>query len=300
MTLTDCITRYFTEVKPARADRVGAASDRTARCTAGSGLARSDRGIEAMSTSGSGGFSGCGKRKAELAHQPLEEGKRQVSERRQQLVLCTSGVYGEDYQRCQQACSVLGARLVSDWSDSVTHLVMLKMSWTPKFLAALASLRPIVNLQWIAQASEAGPTGQLPNVCDPQFAPIASGPSTEGVAVVRPERAALFRGRKYMALPGSDLSDTTKLLEKMGATCESWPTSLETDPGSFVAERAASGWHFLSPGDEKWPTSDEAKAAVAAGADLISPLLVRTSLIMAKRASVMQIQRSKAVEEHLK
>ena len=47
---------------------------------------------------------------------------------------------------------------------------------------------------------------------------------------------------------------------------------------AHVAERAAEGFHFIHGGDEKWPTSAEAKAAVHAGADVISPLLVRVSV----------------------
>ena len=120
----------------------------------------------------------------------------------------------------------------------------------------------------------------------------------DGVALIRPERASLFKHRKFISLPGGDLADTRSLLEKMGAMCEAWPAALgEEEPAAYVRRRASDGWDFLNSGDEKWPSSDEAKAAVAAGADLISPVLVRTSLIMAKRASVKQVQRSMEAEK---
>ena len=84
----------------------------------------------------------------------------------------------------------------------------------------------------------------------------------------------------------------SRLVPTVGAEVHEWPEAIrETDACcAHVAERAAEGFHFIHGGDEKWPTSAEAKAAVHAGADVISPLLVRTSLIMAKRASVHQVQ----------
>ena len=63
---------------------------------------------------------------------------------------------------------------------------------------------------------------------------------------------------------------------------------------AYYAARIAEGYGFVLPGDEKWPTAPESKAAVAAGADVISPLLVRTSLIMGKVASARHLHTSSA------
>jgi hypothetical protein len=247
-----------------------------------------------------------GKRKAEdqgssSSSKQQDTKEEQALPPRRPLVICTSGVYGDDLASVQRAAELMGAKMVDAWSDAVTHLVMLKLSWTPKFLSALASLVPVVSPHWMEQAVSSladKPTAPLPDVADPELAPRSPGPSMDGVAIVRPERATLFKRRKFISLPGADLADTRSLLEKMGATCEPWPAALgEEEPAAYVRRRASDGWDFLNPGDEKWPSSDEAKAAVAAGADLISPVLVRTSLIMAKRASVKQVQRSMEAEK---
>lgn len=244
--------------------------------------------------------SGAGKRKAEdegsSSGSSKQQDKKDHATPRTPLVICTSGVYGEDLSLVQRAAEVLHATIVDAWSDAVTHLIMVNLSWTPKLLSALASLVPVVSPRWVvAAAAAAGPQpgAPLPDVADPEFAPKSPSPSMDSVAFIRPERATLFKGRKYISLPGGDLTDTRKLLEKMGATCEAWPAELgEEEPAAFVRRRASGGWEFLNSSDEKWPTSDEAKTAVAAGADLISPMVVRTSLIMARRASVKQVQRS--------
>ena len=214
------------------------------------------------------------------------------------LVLCSSGVQGDDFDRLEAACAKLGARLVSQWSDSVTHLVMTRVGWTPKFLYALAGLVPIVNPLWVQRAADRGPDEPLPDDYDPELRPLPAGSSTEGVAAVRPERARLFRGRRYIGLPGAPL-DTQILLGKMGAEVHAWPwPDAPPEEGAepsilaqdeYFSKRIAEGYAFVLPGDEKWPTADEAKAAIAAGADVISPLLVRTSLIMAKITSARHI-----------
>ena len=85
---------------------------------------------------------------------------------------------------------------------------------------ALAGLIPIVNLNWLVRAAAAAPGAPLPPTSDPDHAPKSIGPSTDGVSDVRPERALLFRGRKYVCLPtlGKELADTKRLLEKSAMT----------------------------------------------------------------------------------
>ena len=211
-----------------------------------------------------------------------------------QLVICTSGVYGEDLNALERACSRLDARLTSVWSDTVTHLVMPKISWSPKLLSALAGLRPVVSLKWVLTAAQ-DPSTPLPDAADPVYAPASSGHSTDGVVVVRPERAKLFHGRRFVCLPGGH-ADCGSLLSKMGASVIPWAETEAVDVGvtEYAAERVREGYGFLLPGDEKWPTTPEAKAAVATGGEVISPLVVRTSLIMAKVSSLRLCQTSSA------
>lgn len=69
-----------------------------------------------------------GKRKAEAT--TLDEAAEDTGKQAKKLiVLCSSGVYGDELAMLETACQKLGASLVGDWSDAVTHLVMLKMSW---------------------------------------------------------------------------------------------------------------------------------------------------------------------------
>lgn len=214
------------------------------------------------------------------------------------LVICSSGVQGDDFRALELACEKLGAKLVSQWNDDITHLVMTKIGWTPKFLFALASLVTIVNPEWVQRAAERGQDAPLPDAYHPELRPKPAGSSTEGVAVVRRERSILFRGRKFIGLPGAPL-DTQILLSKMGAEVHTWPWPDEAAAAGvhqsdaqqeeYFKERIAEGFGFVLPGDEKWPTATEAKWAIAAGADVISPLLVRTSLIMAKITSARHI-----------
>ena len=207
------------------------------------------------------------------------------------LVLCSSGIYGDEYTALEKSCEKLNAKLVSEWSDSVTHLVMTKLSWSPKLLNALAGLVAVVNPTWVERAAEQ--PEPLPDASDPQYWPKASGSSTVGVAAVQPARACLFKGRKFITLPGAP-ADTRELLSKMGATVDVWPDG-ETGSEAYFAARSEEGFAFVLPGDEKWPTSPEAKAAVAAGSEVITPLLVRTSLIMAKVSSARHLQSSSLV-----
>ena len=80
----------------------------------------------------------------------------------------------------------------------------------------------------------------------------------------------------------------------MGAEVQAWPAEPPQSEEAYFREQVAAGFGFVLPGDEKWPTTSEAKAAIAAGAEVISPLLVRTSLIMAKMTSTRHLQASAA------
>ena len=233
------------------------------------------------------------KRKADQTTEDCDSAASKRPQHASGLVFCVSGIYGAEVEALETACNRLNARLVTEWSSSVTHLVMQKISWSPKFLHALASLVPVVSPKWLEAAASTPEGHPLPSPSEPELAVRSMGPSTDGVANVKPGRANLFRNRRYICLPGDDLADTAALLRKMGAEVSPWPTPegrKGAEASAYVAAMAAEGWHFLHPSEEKWPSSAEAKAAVAAGADVISPLLVRTSLILAKRASVMQVQ----------
>ena len=197
-------------------------------------------------------------------------------------------------------CERLGATMVDTMEEGVTHLVMQKITWSPKFLLALAGLVPVVNLWWV-EAACASQATELPDEADAEFAPSGK----YGVGRVRSERAGLFCGRHFVCLPGGQAqSEIPALLQRMGATTEPWPAEEalakealsahgnETPAVTFVRARAASGSSFLTASDEKWPTSIEAKAAVAAGADVISPLVVRMSLILGKRTSITRLSAS--------
>ena len=59
-----------------------------------------------------------------------------------------------------------------------------------------------------------------------------------------------------------------------------------------MTARAAEGFGFLGTTDDKWPNTVEAKAAVAAGAEVVSPMVVRMSLIMGKRTSISRVSAS--------
>ena len=67
-----------------------------------------------------------GKRKAEAT--TLDE-MAEAGKQAKKLIICSSGVYGEELTILETACRKLGASLVREWSDAVTHLVMLNMSW---------------------------------------------------------------------------------------------------------------------------------------------------------------------------
>ena len=244
-----------------------------------------------MSASPEPGAREQGKRKEpdSASSAPSDDGKRQLVDG--PLVLCSSGIYGEELVALEKACERLGARLVSEWSDSVTHLVMTKLSWTPKLLYALAGLVTVVNPQWVQRAADRAPDEPLPDASDPELGP-KSAKGTDSVAVVRPERTSLFKGRRYIRLPGAP-AETQALLSKMGAEVRLWPETLTAEEQSaYFEERIAEGFGFVLSGDEKWPVAAEAKAAIAAGADVISPLLVRTSLVMARVTSARHLQAS--------
>ena len=164
------------------------------------------------------------------------------AKRQQALVLCPSGIYNEQLKALEQSCAQLGARLVTEWSDDVTHLVMDKIAWSPKLLSAMAGLRPVVSTKWVQRAAEGSP---LPDVADPELAPQSTGHSTDGVATVRPERARLFHGKRYICLPGAP-ADTQTLLVKMGADVLPWPGAVE---GDYYDAQRVQGLGFLLAGD---------------------------------------------------
>ena len=219
------------------------------------------------------------------------------------IVIAASGIYGKELDLLRKQCEQLGATMVDSMEDGVTHLIMERVTWSPKFLLALAGLVPVVSPRWVEAACASQATDPLPDEADAAFAPSGK----DGIGRVRSERASLFWGKHFVCLPGGQAhaqSEIPALLHRMGATTEPWPAEeelakevlsahgSETPAVTFVRARAASGSSFLTASDEKWPTSIEAKAAVAAGADVISPLVVRMSLILGKRTSITRLSAS--------
>ena len=228
----------------------------------------------------------------------LKLGSTMFTVERQPLVVCTSGVKGPEKIALKAVCEQLGATLVNDWRDDVTHLVMPQCTWTPKLLFALATLKAVISPAWLqAAAARAEASAPLPDVGASEFAPLpaATHPGQAGMAAgvttIQRVRATLFRGLRFICLPAAapagggpaePMTSTTEwLLERMGATARGWEASSMGSDG--LAALIADGWQFILPGDETSASTQEAKAVAAAGGALFSPLSVRTSLIQAKK-----------------
>ena len=123
------------------------------------------------------------------------------------LVLCASGISGDAKAKLKATCDKVGALLVKDWRDGVSHLITAQMQWTPKFLYALGALVPVVSPAWLdALAARTTPAEASPDVRDVQYAPSpppgrADGGVDARTGMVNEVRASLFCDVRLMCLP---------------------------------------------------------------------------------------------------
>ena len=203
----------------------------------------------------------------------------------ERLVICASSVSGDDKKQLKANCIAIGAELVKEWRDDVTHLIMLEEGWTPKFLTALGALVPVISPAWVqAAAARSSPIDPLPDAQDARFAPRpASGAAAGRIGAVDARRASLFRGYRIVCLPPAAPSNgSARLLAQMGAELFEWTAPEEGEAAtSFAMARAAEGDAFLLPDEPDREFSAAVIAARATGAEIISPLQVRTTLVYA-------------------
>lgn len=179
-----------------------------------------------------------------------------VAERK--LTFCASTLGNAEKGELTRAAAALGASVINDWADEVTHLIMPKVSFTPKMLSAMADIKPVVTMQWVRLAMQRVALSQpLPDSShssvvpqqDPAQAPGASKqPIPAMAATMQTERAALFKGRHFVVLPGGTPTQNKtneELLQKMGATLHRWPAGASAE---FANQQVAAGVReFLLP-----------------------------------------------------
>ena len=179
-----------------------------------------------------------------------------VAERK--LKFCASTLATSEKDELTRAAGALGAAVVSNWADDVTHLVMPKVSFTPKLLSAMANIKPVITMQWVRLAMQRTVLSQpLPDSSEPSVVPQQDSAQAPGAgkqsmptlaAMPQPERAKLFTGRHFVVLPGGKPIQNTaneELLQKMGATLHRWPAGASAE---FANEQVAAGVRdFLLP-----------------------------------------------------
>eukprot|EP00966_Prymnesium_polylepis_P091431 2116289-Prymnesium_polylepis.1 len=152
-------------------------------------------------------------------------------ERLPPIVVATSQVGGAEKEAMLKACAQVGAQFHTDLSEDVTHLVMSRVSFTPKLLGALARVLPVVTPAWLVEVA------RRQKACDPlpnedAYTPAVQSneanaiPMDVDVSVRKPSRRDLFAGWGVVWLPppaasnkaaASGNSKTRELLQLMGA-----------------------------------------------------------------------------------
>lgn len=117
-----------------------------------------------------------------------------------------------------------GNEISSDWSNSVTHLVMSTLTITPKLLMALVNCVPVVNFEFFkAAVKTARETGRLPK--ESQFVPSLAKSATmfsDCDFTVDEARKSLFDGLNFIFLDESYFSIYQKVISSAGGMATMW------------------------------------------------------------------------------
>lgn len=115
-----------------------------------------------------------------------------------------------------------GNQIVSEWSNTVTHLVTPKISFTPKLLLALVNCVPVVSPQFFRDAPKiARDTHKLPPVDKYIPAAIDECPDEYDFSV-NESRKTIFGGMSFIFLEETKMHSFQKIITSAGGTVCMW------------------------------------------------------------------------------
>ncbi|KAM4601520.1 nibrin [Polymixia lowei] len=172
----------------------------------------------------------------------------------QKAVVCSSCVDNDGKALLTQALLPLGGKLVNNWTQDCTHLVMPSIKVTIKTICALLCCRPIVKQEFFTEISKAVQQ-KLPPPKAESFIPEIDEPSlnTEEVSLgPKPERKQLFTGKTFVFLGSKQLKRLSTAVGFGGGRSHlleegSLPRHLLQSPQSCVIDIATGNSQALLP-----------------------------------------------------
>lgn len=170
-----------------------------------------------------------------------------------------------------------GNQVVSEWSNSVTHLVTPKITFTPKFLLALVNCVPVVNLQYFRDAEAiVKKTFALPDV--KKYIPAVADECPEEYDFsVNEGRKEIFNGLSFIFLDENKLKLFQKIVKSAGGTVSLWDNKKASiirvnsrvigDSKSEVEEHQEVSTYLLSKGKRLIPDSEIGLAIATVSTD---------------------------------
>lgn len=140
------------------------------------------------------------------------------------ISVATTKLDARDSVELKTLLRVLNGNLVqSEWSNSITHLVTTKITFTPKLLLALVNSVPVVNLQFFRDAAEriVMDTNKLPDVKN-YIPPATDDCSGEYDFGVNELRKSLFEGLGFIFLEENKMKVFEKIIKSAGGMVSLW------------------------------------------------------------------------------
>ncbi|XP_028327152.1 nibrin [Gouania willdenowi] len=178
-------------------------------------------------------------------------------------VVCSSSLNGDGKAVLSQALLTLGGKLVNNWTQDCTHLVMPSVKVTIKTISALLCCRPIVKPEFFSELSRTLQQKSAPPKAE-SFLPEMDEPSLNKEQVnlgAIPARKQLFTGKTFIFLSAKQLKRLSAAVAFGGGRCQQLeeghlPRSLLESPQSCVVDLATgSSQTALSTSAVEWANS---------------------------------------------
>ncbi|XP_029928446.1 nibrin [Myripristis murdjan] len=181
----------------------------------------------------------------------------------EKIVVCSSCLDNDGKASLSQALLPLGGKLVNNWTQDCTHLVMPSVKVTIKTICALLCCRPIVKPEFFTELSRALQQ-KLPLPKADSFIPVIDEPSLNREEVdlgAIPARKRLFAGKTFLFLSAKQLKRLSAAVSFGGGRSQlleegSQPQGLLQSPQSCVVDIATGNTQTLLPSSTtEWANS---------------------------------------------
>ncbi|KAI9105474.1 hypothetical protein DFS34DRAFT_644286 [Phlyctochytrium arcticum] len=148
----------------------------------------------------------------------------------QKLVFCCSGLRAKQRGEVQQFANALGAKVMKEWTNECTHLVVETLKVTLKVVLALAQCKPIISVKWLSAAV----ARDWRNFALPPFTLHTAEVVDQAVDLsnvsLAPnvERGRLFKDFQFIVFSDDELRSLLPLITSSGGTITKWESPLSS------------------------------------------------------------------------